>query len=311
MRWFLFYCMMLSLRLKLAVLPQVMNAWIETPDGARIELETNCYFGRAHVNTVQLQSPGASRRHALIHSQQSESGTEYWLADLGSTNGTLCNSRRITLPYRLKDGDRVSILGESFVFRRVAETADSNAPFMNTQAAATIKVRARQPCWLLMLDIKSFTTLSCQMDADTLGPKIGQWVRQTRDAVETSGGVVDKFLGDAIFAYWKVETDVVARVASAVRQLVAIQRPRDPDFRIVLHYGEATLEGGAGGADNLSGPDVIKVFRMEKVCSKLGADSILSEQAVTGLAGALACDSLGSHPMDGFSGTFEMYRLRS
>lgn len=287
-----------------------MNAWIESPDGSQIALEANCYFGRAHVNTVQLQSPGASRRHALIHSQQAESGTEYWLADLGSTNGTLCNARRVTLPVHLKDGDTISILSEKFVFHRAAELPGSNAPFLNTQAVATVKVRARQLSWLLMVDIKRYTTLSCQLDADTLGPKIGQWLRQTRDVVEATGGVVDKFLGDAVFVYWKAEADAAARIARAVRQLGTIQKQRDPDFRIVLHYGEATLEGGAGGADNLSGPDVIKVFRMEKVCSKLGADSILSGQATAALAGSLAYDSLGHHPLDGFSGTFEMFSLR-
>lgn len=289
---------------------ELMNAWIEKTDGARIALEANCYFGRSHINTVQLQSPGASRRHALIHSQSAESGTEYWLADLGSTNGTLCNSRRVTLPARLKDGDVIGILGENFVFRRLDTAPNSNAPFLTAQSADTVRVRARERTWLLMLDVKRFTTLSCQMDADTLGQRIGLWLRQTRDAIESTGGVVDKFLGDAIFCYWKAESDATVRVAKALRQLTAIQQARDPDFRIVVHHGEATLEGGAGGADNLSGPDVIKVFRMEKVCSKLGGDSILSEEAVTGLAGALACESVGKHGLDGFTGAFEMYRLR-
>jgi adenylate cyclase len=287
-----------------------MNAFIETPDGSRIALESNCYFGRSHVNTVQLQAPGASRRHALIHGQHAESGTEYWLADLGSANGTLCNSRRVTLPVRLKDGDTISIVGENFIFHRTDDAPNTNSPFQTTLSADTVKVRARTPSWLLMLDIKGFTTLSCQMDADTLGPKIGQWMRQTRDAIEATGGVVDKFLGDAVFVYWKADADTAARVATTVRQLMTIQKQRDPDFRIVIHFGEATLEGGAGGADNLSGPDVIKVFRMEKVCSKLSGDSILSQEAATGLAGELDCDALGSFPLDGFTGKFELFGLR-
>ena len=76
-----------------ALCPNTMNAWIETSGGDKIGLEGNCYFGRSSVNTVRLQSPGASRRHALIHSQQSDLGTEYWLADLGSTNGTAPSRR--------------------------------------------------------------------------------------------------------------------------------------------------------------------------------------------------------------------------
>ncbi len=286
-----------------------MNAWIETTEGGQIPLEMNCYFGRSHVNTVQLKSLAASRRHALIHHQHSENGAEYWLVDLGSTNGTLCNSRRITIPCRLKDGDAISILGENFTFRRSSESESGGGSFRTAEAIETVKVRARQSCWMLMLDIKRFTVLSQQLDADTLGFKIGQWLRQSRDILETSGGVVDKFLGDAIFAYWKEEPGVAGRVVAALREVAAMQQARDPDFRLILHHGEATLEGGAGGADNLSGPDVIQVFRMEKVCSKLEVDSLLSEKAVAALAGTLPCSSVGSYPLDGFSGVFKLYRL--
>ena len=53
---------------------------------------------------------------------------------------------------------------------------------------------------------------------------------------------------------------------------------------------------------------------MEKVCSKLGLDTILSADAVSnlraaGLAEKLPCESVGRHSLEGFSGQFELFKL--
>ena len=283
-----------------------MNAWIETVGGEKIPVASNCYLGRAGSNTVRLQSVSASRRHAHIHAQEDERGTEYWLADLGSTNGTLRNGKRITIPCRLRDGDRIQIHDDSFVFHVEADrallTQDGDSP-------ATVAVRAQTLCWLLMLDIKRYSILSRQLDTDTLSLKVGTWLRQCRDAVEGSGGVVDKFLGDALFAYWKQDAGAPERVLEALRQLGRLQQARDPDFRIVLHLGMVTMAGGAGGADNLSGSEVIGVFRMEKVCSGLELDSIVSEAARAALPAACATEPAGSHALQGLPGMHAMHRL--
>ncbi|HEY5078716.1 MAG TPA: adenylate/guanylate cyclase domain-containing protein [Opitutaceae bacterium] len=283
-----------------------MKAWIETTGGERIELSANCYLGRSSSNSVHLKSVAASRRHAHIHAQEADNGTEYWIADLGSTNGTLRNGKRITIPCRLRDGDKIDILEDAFTFHLeeapALATLESNAPF-------TVPVRAKQQVWFLMLDIKRYTILSRQLDTDTLSLKVGTWLRQARDVIEPSGGVVDKFLGDAIFAYWKHDALAPMRVSEALQKLVLMQAAKDPDFRIVLHHGAAVVSGGAGGADNLSGPEVISVFRMEKVCSGLGNDSIVSEPARAGLPPTCLTEPVGSHPLDGFPGTHVMHRL--
>jgi adenylate cyclase len=283
-----------------------MKAWIETPGGERIEIAANCYLGRSSANSVRLQSVAASRRHAHIHAQEADHGTEYWIADLGSTNGTLRNGKRITIPCRLRDGDKIDILEDGFVFH-VEATPDHAS--LDSEAPATVAVRASQLCWLLMLDIKRYTILSRQLDTDTLSLKVGTWLRQARDIIEPAGGVVDKFLGDAIFAYWKDDALAPMRVGESLQKLVQMQAARDPDFRIVLHRGPAVMAGGAGGADNLSGPEVISVFRMEKVCSGLGDDSILSEAARAALPPDCATEPVGSHALDGFPGTHAMHRL--
>ena len=284
-----------------------MKAWIEKHDGSRVTIETNCYFGRSATSSVPLQSPGASRRHAHIHAQHADGIMGYWLADLGSTNGTLRNGKRVTIPCRLNDGDIVTILEENFTFRTDEAAPDPDS--FSTDSPATVVVRSSQLCWLVMMDIKKYTVLARELDIDTLSLKVGTWLRQCRDAIEGNGGVVDKFLGDAIFAYWKHTPNAPEQVTKALRQLIELQRTRSPDFRLVVHHAPVTLAGGAGGADNLSGPDVICVFRMEKVCSGLQTDSIVSEPAKNALHVSCVCEPVGSHPLDGFPGTHAMYKL--
>lgn len=283
-----------------------MKAWIETPDGKKIPVEANCFFGRSQNSTVLLNSGGASRRHAHIHAQQADRRLEYWLADLGSTNGTLCNGKRVTIPCRLRDRDVLSFAGEQFVFRLDHETA---APFAYTEAAPTMPVRALQTCWLLMLDIKHYTRLSTQLETNALAHLVGTWLRNVRDAIEGHGGVVDKFLGDAIFAYWLDQPSTASAVTTALERLRALQGARSPDFRIVVHHGGCIVSGGAGGADNLSGPNVICVFRMEKVSSAQRTDTIFSRAAAQALGPLLPLERLGEFPLDGFDGRHELFQI--
>src|SRR6201999_709122 len=119
-----------------------------------------------------------------IHAQQAETGPEFWLADLGSVNGTLHNGRRLTIPARLNDGDVIAILEESFVFH----TEHDRHGTLRTQEPPTIAVRALQLCWLLMVDIAQFTALSREQEPDALAVMVGAWIRDCRDAIEGNGG---------------------------------------------------------------------------------------------------------------------------
>jgi two-component system cell cycle response regulator len=74
-------------------------------------------LGRATESTFQLSEISISRRHATI---DADAQGVVRLTDLGSTNGTFLNGRRLRPhePFRLKDGDRVQ-LGSSVIFKFV------------------------------------------------------------------------------------------------------------------------------------------------------------------------------------------------
>lgn len=76
-------------------------------------------LGREAINDIVLQDPEVSRRHAQISYQDGR----YFIEDLGSTNGTFVNSRRISVPTWLNNGDLIE-MGESLsITFQITETA--------------------------------------------------------------------------------------------------------------------------------------------------------------------------------------------
>ena len=72
-------------------------------------------IGRGAEADLRLADTGVSRAHAEVRLD----GTDVRLTDLGSTNGTLVNGRRITTTV-LSDGDRIEVGATPLVFRREA-----------------------------------------------------------------------------------------------------------------------------------------------------------------------------------------------
>lgn len=70
-------------------------------------------IGRISGSEIEIQDPGASRRHAEIR----RDGDEYLVVDLGSTNGTLLNDSPVS-ESTLEDGDRITIGRTVLEFRK-------------------------------------------------------------------------------------------------------------------------------------------------------------------------------------------------
>jgi len=68
-----------------------------------------------------LDSPGISRRHALIRI----AGDEATVEDLGSKNGTFVADRRLDSPARLVDGDRIRIGSVQLTLNAIRKSAST------------------------------------------------------------------------------------------------------------------------------------------------------------------------------------------
>ena len=77
----------------------------ESQQGREFEVNDVVVLGRSDVTDVVLDDPYASEFHMRLVSQ--ENGI--MLHDLGSTNGTYVNGRRVSAPTELKRGDTIQV----------------------------------------------------------------------------------------------------------------------------------------------------------------------------------------------------------
>jgi adenylate cyclase len=278
------------------------GAWLESPGRERVPLHGNCSIGRSDKNSIVLDSPKASRRHCIINLQNVG---EFWLIDLGSSNGSFLNKRRVHQPVRLCDLDQITVGDTPFTFRQPEEITSE---LRTTIAQQTIRETANIPVWLLVADIENFTPLSRSMVSDKLALLVGSWVASCKAIVEEHHGEIDKYLGDGFLAYWHDDEKSAENIAAGLAKLKQLQKV-EPRFRLVLHYGLVSSGGlRSMGEESLIGKEVIFVFRMEKLAGSLGIHLLASAAAREKLGDALPSHPAGSHELKGFEGTHEFFK---
>ena len=87
-----------------------------TVGGRVVPLTTSrVVVGRSRECDIRVEDGNVSRRHCEV---AQEGPTAWSVADLGSTNGTEVNGKRVSGKQRLDDGDRITIGGTELVFGR-------------------------------------------------------------------------------------------------------------------------------------------------------------------------------------------------
>jgi adenylate cyclase len=278
------------------------GAWLEARNGERIPIHRTCSIGRSPQSSIVLDSAKVSRRHALINAQNVG---ELWLIDLGSSNGTFLNRRRVHQPVRLCDMDQITIHDTTYTFRQPEQISEELRTVMAQQ---TIRETANVPVWLLLADIENFTRLSRSMVSERVATLVGRWVATCKEIIEGQRGEIDKYLGDGFLAYWCDEEGAAENVLGGITRLRQLQA-MEPRFRVVLHHGLVSSGGlRSMGEESLIGREVIFVFRMEKLAGSLGALLMVSQAAKEKLAPLVGCEPLGAHELKGFDGQHAFYR---
>jgi len=285
--------------------PPEEGAWLEAADGRRYPIKGSCSLGRAGANTIVLESANVSRRHALIHLQNIG---ELWVIDFGSSNGTLLNNRRIHHPIRLSDGDQITIGDQVFKLRQPITISEE---YKTDVMQRTLREIETVPCWLLVADIRGFTPLTRQMQSQDLDVLVGAWILSCKEIIESQHGIVNKYLGDGFFAYWREADTSPEEIVTVITALKELQRKEGPAFRLVVHLGAVDIGGVASmGEESLMGGEVNLVFRLEKLAGSLGERCCVSEPAHAKLRELVAARSLGEFELKGFEQKCAFFALQ-
>lgn len=282
------------------------RAWLEVSDGRRHELTGACTIGRVASQAILLPDGHVSSLHAVIE----PAGRGAWrIADSSSTNGTFVNGRRLTAPAFLRHGTTIRIGPYKLLFCQPgAAAAGGDRPGGSTMVQAF-----HGPCWLLLLDLVNFTTRRQQMGPVRTHALQSQWAAEVHALVEAHQGTLNSQPGDALLIYWPAGEHGTAApvVLAAVTALMALQaQASDLPFRLVLHHGVAHVTAaGALRTEQLAGPEVDFLFRIEKLAKPLGTQALVSDAAALALDLAHRTRELGEHPVASFIGRFRLHAL--
>jgi DNA-binding winged helix-turn-helix (wHTH) protein len=82
-------------------------------------------IGRDPVSGIWIDAPGVSRRHACLRVRANAGAVTATIEDLGSTNGTFVDNKRVTAPVELDEAQSIRIGDATLTFRTRSQT---NAP---------------------------------------------------------------------------------------------------------------------------------------------------------------------------------------
>lgn len=77
---------------------------------------------------------------------------------------------------------------------------------------------------ILFSDIEGFTSLSMQLDPETLAKFLNEYLGLMSDVILQMGGTIDKYEGDAIIAFWNAPLPQENHAALAVASVITCQR---------------------------------------------------------------------------------------
>ena len=267
-------------------------------------------IGRGSTSDLILKDARVSRGHALLRPL---GRGNYFLLDLGSANGTFLNGRIVTAPVQLSDGDVIVIADCTLKFEAPDQrpiTAPLAADYDSTmETAVNVTTEAVS---ILIVDIRNFTRLSETLPPKELPSFIGSWFRDASAVIESHGGVIDKFIGDAVMAYWlgvgeAVNPKIARGPLDSALELVEAARlyhgqltARHPELSFSvgcgIHMGEAMFGniGGSSRRDFTAIGDCVNIaFRLESQCKVIHREIVVSEEIKTTAGDAYGFEDMG------------------
>jgi class 3 adenylate cyclase/CHASE2 domain-containing sensor protein len=154
-------------------------------------------------------------------------------------------------------------------------------------------------------DIAGFSTIAEQMDAKELVTQLNAHFTLLGQAIEAEGGIIDKYVGDAVVAIFGALVPLPNHAASAMRAALAVQERLRQEagkegafqIRIGLNTGSCVV-GNVGSINRINytaiGDSVNVAARLEAANKELGTSILASDSTVRAAGKGFLTRSLGA-----------------
>lgn len=145
----------------------------------------------------------------------------------------------------------------------------------------------------LFSDVRDFTSISEKLTATELALALNRYMGAMTDVVFETNGTLDKYIGDAIVAFWGAPIDIGDHVNQAMEAAVKMleilpninhefEKKGLPEFKIGLGLNSGECSVGNMGSDQIFaytalGDNMNLGARLESLCKHYGAQILISE----------------------------------
>ncbi len=153
----------------------------------------------------------------------------------------------------------------------------------------------KRELFIVFTDLEGFTKLSHAIDPEVVAKLLNEYLETLSNVVLDHGGTIDKFVGDAVVAFWGApiarhdDGERAVRAAIAMHQAGESFRQTVPDgvpaigrTRVGLHFGDAIV-GNFGGEGRIQytalGDAMNTASRLESANKQLGTSILISRDA--------------------------------
>ncbi len=182
----------------------------------------------------------------------------------------------------------------------------------------------QQTLTVLFADLAGFTSLSERLGAEVV-PVLTRYLSSASDAIARESGTIDKFIGDAVMAFWgapktiEYHAEAACRAALACREALAQIRVPEAEgrtsalhLRIGINTG-AMLVGNIGSEERLNytviGDAVNLASRLEAVNKVYGTEIIIGEATRRAAGAAIRVRELDTVAVYGRIGATAIFEL--
>jgi len=169
---------------------------------------------------------------------------------------------------------------------------------------------------VLFADLVGFTTISESRDPEEVREILSRYFDTCRTLIERYGGVVEKFIGDAVMAVWGAQTanedDAERAVRTALDLVEAVGElgvevgTSDLGARAGVLTGEAAVNLGAVGQGLVAGDLVNTASRIQSLAEP--GTVVVGEGTHRATEAAIAYSDLGAHELKGKSEPARLWR---